>query len=63
MPILFEHYKSFKKDKVLFDVDCGLKVKYDVTNGLLTYGFLLVVNTYIVANMAGYNARTPFRVT
>ena len=55
-----EHYRSFKNDKVLFDLDCGLKVKNDVTNGLFTYGFLLVVNTYIMANMTGYNARTQF---
>ena len=46
-----------------FDLDCGLKVKFDVTNGLFKYSFLLVVNTYIMANMSVYNGGTNFRVT
>ena len=39
-------YRLLKCDGTVFDLDLKVKVKFDITNGFLTCGFLLMINTF-----------------
>ena len=57
------HYKSFKYDKVWFDFDLELKVKYNIYNGLHIHGVLFVSNPLQMLIETRYSATRHLRMT
>ena len=56
-------HKSFKYDKVQFDLDCALEVNFNITFGLLIPDFLYVSNTFQMPIFASYSTTSHIRFT